>query len=223
MSAFLRQTRTLRAAGLALAVAAGSAVFVLGSTAHADAPPWHNIADDNYDPNAVGTLAFYDATGTQVFSGSTDDQPFAAYVAGSDVLRAGDTKAALFAYLPDSGTAGRGLDRRPAQRRLDVPRRRRRPARSRPPRRCRRAPTWTRRWPTSSPATPTRPPRPATPGSTSCGCARAAKGGPRPRRTTWRTSRSPATRGRSSTRRTSSTRPPRWRSRRTPGCTRVTR
>ena len=55
----------------------------------------------NNDPNAVGTLAFYDASGTQIFSGSTTGGPFAAYVAGSTGLRAGDTKAALFAYLPD--------------------------------------------------------------------------------------------------------------------------
>jgi hypothetical protein len=95
---------TRRAARLAVvAVTAGAAVLVAGVAA-ADTPPWQLSGNINNDPNAVGTLAFYDATGTQIFSGSTSAQPFAAYVAGSTTLRAGDTKAALFAYLPNSGT-----------------------------------------------------------------------------------------------------------------------
>jgi hypothetical protein len=82
------------------AVVAVAAALVAG-VAGADTPPWQQTGNVNNDPNAVGTLAFYDATGTQIFSGSVGAAPFATYVVGSTALRSGDTKAALFAYLPN--------------------------------------------------------------------------------------------------------------------------
>jgi hypothetical protein len=93
----------------ALALAGTCVTGVLVSpSAGAAAPPWQVTGDPANDPNAVGTLSFFDATGTQIYGGNTDDAPLAAYVEGSSAVTAGDTKASLYAYLPLSGTPAAG-------------------------------------------------------------------------------------------------------------------
>ncbi|MDT4921243.1 MAG: hypothetical protein QOI15_2145 [Pseudonocardiales bacterium] len=89
-----------RAIGLTAAAAAVGTVVVAAS-AWATTPPWQVPGDANNDPNRVGSLSFYNAAGTEIFSGDVAVPPFAAYVKGSAVLRTGDTKAALYAYLPN--------------------------------------------------------------------------------------------------------------------------
>lgn len=95
--------RALAAAAATLAVAAGATVSALAAT-----PPWQQSGNVNHDPNRVGTLAFYNAAGKQIFGGSLNESPIAAYVVGSKAIEAGDTKATLYAYLPQSGTPAAG-------------------------------------------------------------------------------------------------------------------
>lgn len=57
------------------------------------------------DPDAVTTLKFYDANGAVVTSGSTSDQPFAAYAAADADVHAGATHGTLFAYTPSGSVA----------------------------------------------------------------------------------------------------------------------
>ena len=97
-----------RRLGLLLAAATAAAGLAVAGQALADSPPWQQANDPNNDPARVGTLRFYDAAGTEIFSGSTGTAPFAAYVGGSNGLRSGDTLASLFAYLPDPGTPAAG-------------------------------------------------------------------------------------------------------------------
>jgi hypothetical protein len=52
------------------------------------------------DQNAVGGLAFFDSTGSQITGGSTSTPPFATYSTGLQQVRAGDNRASLFFYLP---------------------------------------------------------------------------------------------------------------------------
>lgn len=100
------RTRSIRAAVLALAVvtATSTGLVFTGAANAADTvvPPWQTGA--GVDPNAKGTLAFYDASGARVYGGSTTS-PFATYVVASVANRAGDTGASLFAYTPTEGTA----------------------------------------------------------------------------------------------------------------------
>src|SRR4051794_33832216 len=102
VTALMRLPRRRRALSLVTAAAVAGSVAVAAS-AWAAIPPWQNSGNVNNDPNRVGTLSFYDSSGTEVFSGSVADLPFTAYVKGSAVPRAGDTKAALYGYLPDPG------------------------------------------------------------------------------------------------------------------------
>jgi hypothetical protein len=83
------------AAGVLLAVGFVSAGLV--GKAAAAAPPYEP------DPHAVGTLAFFNAEGQQIFSGNINDKPFATWVQASHEGRQGDNKATLFGYLPKSG------------------------------------------------------------------------------------------------------------------------
>lgn len=74
-------------------------------TAHAAAneqPVW-----DVVDPNLAGSLSLFDATGTEITSGSVNT-PIAAYAVGGAVLHAGDNAAALFAHTPVAGTSPAG-------------------------------------------------------------------------------------------------------------------
>ena len=88
---------TLLAAGLFLATA--GAAHATGST-----PPWEP------DPQSVGTINFYNASGTRITSGSIDAAPIAAYAVGSTTVRAGDHKAVLFAAQPNPNTATAGYN-----------------------------------------------------------------------------------------------------------------
>jgi hypothetical protein len=94
--------RSVAIAGLAgVAMAAGLALVGGGTAYAATTPPWEP------DPGAVGTIAFYDASGNQITSGSINSQPFAAYAVASTTVRAGDTQADLrFAQPnPNASTA----------------------------------------------------------------------------------------------------------------------
>jgi hypothetical protein len=68
-----------------------------GPAAAAGNPPWEP------DPSSVGGLAFYNAAGQRIYSGNLTDSPIAAYVEGSSTVRAGDTVATLYGYLPVNG------------------------------------------------------------------------------------------------------------------------
>jgi hypothetical protein len=92
--------RRLGAVIVAGALGVATVTLVAASAATTAAPPWQQGA--NTDPARVGTLSFYKADGTQIFSGSTTAAVFASYVLGSTQLRSGDTTATLFAYLPVS-------------------------------------------------------------------------------------------------------------------------
>jgi hypothetical protein len=82
------------------ALAIGVIVAPASSSAASNAttpPPWEP------DPNSVGGLIFYNSAGTAITSGSVNSSPVAAYVLGTSAIRAGDTKATLFGYLPVKG------------------------------------------------------------------------------------------------------------------------
>jgi Bacterial Ig-like domain (group 3) len=93
----------------ALAAAAGGVILAGAGSASAQGTPtpWAP-GGVNQDPNAVGGIAFFDASGNQITSGSTTAKPFAAYAVGlTDVAVSGDTsqkKATLFGYLPTTQT-----------------------------------------------------------------------------------------------------------------------
>lgn len=80
----------LTAMGLALA----ASVAVGGSPAGAATPKYEP------DPQSVGTLTFYDASGNVVTSGSTTT-PMATYAVGSAVVRANDVTAAVYGAQPN--------------------------------------------------------------------------------------------------------------------------
>jgi hypothetical protein len=90
---------TLRAVIIALlgaVLAASTVLTALAPSAGAagGAPPWEP------DANSVGGLLFYNAAGQQVTGGNLTDSPVAAYVEGTGRVRAGDTKATLYGYVP---------------------------------------------------------------------------------------------------------------------------
>jgi hypothetical protein len=77
-----------------------SGVLTMGFAGPAGAsgnPPWEP------DPSSVGGLAFYNASGQQIYGGNLTDSPIAAYVEGSSTVRSGDTVATLYGYLPVNG------------------------------------------------------------------------------------------------------------------------
>jgi hypothetical protein len=85
-------------ATLAAGVSTASASAAAHPFASAAAPPWEP------DPNSVGSLIFYNSSGQVITGGSLTDQPVAAYVLGTNTVRAGDTKASLWGFLPVNGT-----------------------------------------------------------------------------------------------------------------------
>jgi len=89
----------------ALAVAASVAAVAVISLPRADAaaPPYEP------DPNAVGTLSFYNASGVHITTGSINAKPIAAYVVGSNAIRSGDVTAALFAAQPNPAASNPAL------------------------------------------------------------------------------------------------------------------
>jgi len=94
-----RSTATLLLGALVL----GGAVLTMGVTtapsvaSASTVPPWEP------DANSVGGLTFYNAAGDVITGGNTTDSPLAAYVEGTGTIRAGDTKASLYGYLPVHG------------------------------------------------------------------------------------------------------------------------
>jgi hypothetical protein len=96
----MRSARARYAATL-VATAAATVGCVLGSAGAvhaASTPSWEP------DPNAVAGIAFFNAAGTQITSGSATASPMAAFAVATNAVRAGDTKALLYAALPDPGT-----------------------------------------------------------------------------------------------------------------------
>jgi hypothetical protein len=71
--------------------------FAGPASAAGNTPPWEP------DPSSVGSLAFYNAAGQQIYSGNLTDSPIAAYVEGSSTIRSGDSVATLYGYLPVNG------------------------------------------------------------------------------------------------------------------------
>jgi Bacterial Ig-like domain (group 3) len=89
-------------AAAAATLVAASALLALGASSASAAsskPPWEP------DASSVGHLVFFNSSGHVITGGSINTHPFAAYVQGTARVRAGDTKATLFGYLPKVGTA----------------------------------------------------------------------------------------------------------------------
>jgi hypothetical protein len=94
--------RTIAAAfmGCMLMGSAALTVGVIAAPSPASAttiPPWEP------DANSVGGLLFFNSAGQSITGGSITDSPIAAYVEGTATVRAGDTKATLYGYLPVLG------------------------------------------------------------------------------------------------------------------------
>lgn len=84
----IRKRTTGAVAGLAATAALAGVLLAGGNPASAaTAPPWEP------DPQSVGTITFYDSSGSVITSGPTDTAPFAAYAVGSVYPRSGDTFA----------------------------------------------------------------------------------------------------------------------------------
>ncbi|MBO0883435.1 MAG: hypothetical protein J2P17_24485, partial [Mycobacterium sp.] len=86
-------------AGLGALAASAVLIGMVGVAAPASAapiPPWEPDPTDE-----AGTASLYDASGNQITSGSTNTAPFAAYVVGNDVIRAGDVQAGTFFFQPN--------------------------------------------------------------------------------------------------------------------------
>jgi len=87
------------AAGAGAVLLSVLAVCLHVPVAGAATPPWEP------DPGSVGALTFYNAAGQQITGGDITASPVAAYVLGTATVRAGDTKATLYGYLPVKGEA----------------------------------------------------------------------------------------------------------------------
>jgi hypothetical protein len=95
-----RSPRTVIVALVGAVLAMGTVLTAVAPTAGAAGnPPWEP------DGNSVGGLVFYNAAGQQITGGNLADSPVAAYVEGTGTIRAGDTKATLYGYVPVAGTA----------------------------------------------------------------------------------------------------------------------
>ncbi len=109
MNSTLRRTLTASVSAVLGTMLAGSAALAAGAitapTSSAatsprlseTAPPWEP------DPDSVGGLLFFNSAGDEITGGSITDSPIAAYVEGTNTIRAGDVKATLFGYLPVEG------------------------------------------------------------------------------------------------------------------------
>jgi hypothetical protein len=88
------------AGAAALAVTTGILIAGPGAASAAPVTPgWEP------DTNAVGTVAFYDASGNAVTGGNLGDHPAAWFSVASGDGRVGDSKAQLRAYTPREGVA----------------------------------------------------------------------------------------------------------------------
>jgi Fibronectin type III domain len=89
-----------------LAVAAvATALWSSGAASAVGSPPPWVPGGVSEDQNAIGGLEFFDASGAQVTSGPIGVAPFAAYAVGLSQTEPPivDTKATLFAYVPQVG------------------------------------------------------------------------------------------------------------------------
>lgn len=93
-----RTMKTLAAVAVTAVASGGLLLGGVGGASASAQPPWEP------DPAASGTLTFYNAAGHKITTGSTTASPFAAFVAGSNALRAGDTKATLYGFKPVKGS-----------------------------------------------------------------------------------------------------------------------
>lgn len=104
MKLSLRHTLRLVGTSLIGAALVGGSIFAFSSATvpatragASTTPPWEP------DPDSVGGLVFYNSSGQVITGGNLSDSPLAAYVEGTTTIRAGDTKATLYGYLPVSG------------------------------------------------------------------------------------------------------------------------
>ncbi len=94
-------TRQRLVAGIgALAISVGTLLTTMGGTSAATVTPgWEP------DPNAIGSITFYDSSGHVITGGTLDSAPFAAYAVAGHAGRSGDNHADLYAYTPQEGGA----------------------------------------------------------------------------------------------------------------------
>lgn len=93
--------RSALATGLAVVVASATVLTIAASPAVAATPPFEPDTS-----NQIGTLAFYDAAGAQITTGSTTANPFSKYaVTSNDDPVTANNGATLYGYLPVSGVA----------------------------------------------------------------------------------------------------------------------
>ena len=93
--------RSALATGLAVVVASATVLTIAASPAVAATPPFEPDTS-----NQIGTLAFYNAAGTQITTGSTTADPFSKYaVTSNDDPVTANNGATLYGYLPVSGVA----------------------------------------------------------------------------------------------------------------------
>lgn len=83
----MKSTRSVAVVATTALTAVG--LLVTAQTANATQPPYEP------DPHSVGTITFYNNAGAQITSGSINDKPFAKYLVGSGVPKAGDTAAVM--------------------------------------------------------------------------------------------------------------------------------
>src|SRR5438045_2089764 len=91
------RSRSLMVGAAALAVAAS--VLVGGGVAYAAVTPGFEP-----DPNAIGGITLYNASGAVITGGSLSDSPMVAFAAASGAGRAGDTRAFLRVATPKAAT-----------------------------------------------------------------------------------------------------------------------
>jgi hypothetical protein len=95
----MTKSRRLVSTLLATTLAAGAG-WIAAAPALAAAPPWQSPATD---PHNVGTLAFYDASGNQITTGS-DLTSLGKYAKATGLTPLpGNAKAIIFAYTPNAG------------------------------------------------------------------------------------------------------------------------
>jgi hypothetical protein len=95
----LRSRLAVAAAVTVLGLGSGTLALVIApGVSHASSiPPWEP------DAQSVGGLVFYNSSGDVITGGNTTDQPVAAYVEGTTIIRDNDTKAVVYGFLPVDG------------------------------------------------------------------------------------------------------------------------
>jgi hypothetical protein len=101
----MNKIKSMLTAAALVAAGGGTILAVAGpATAQGSAPPWAP-GGVSQDQNAIGGLAFFNSAGNQITSGPIGTAPFAAYAVGLAQTEPPivDTKATLFAYVPQVG------------------------------------------------------------------------------------------------------------------------